>query len=431
MNKTKETFVFGFALFAGFFGAGNLILPPLLGFKSGPDWWIVSIGFIISTTIIPLLAIFAHAKLQGTMLDFGNKVSPLFSTVFCFAVYAIVVALPCPRTAAVTHEIAIAPNFGTSALLTSLVYFALVFVFAVNRSQVLNLLGKYLTPIIVLILLAIIFIGIFSPLKEMKLSVIDTPLVSGFLEGYQTYDAIAGMVTGGIVIVSINNLKTNLSFVEKKRMIAKSGIIAMAGLFVIYTGLIVTGAIYSTQFEANISRTELLSVLALKTLGDVGSTFLSVLVSLACFTTAVAIVVSIADFFKAYFTFYKKAYLITAIICCLIGVIVGQLDVNYIIDMALPALMFIYPICIVLILLNVVPEKVASKRVFKWVVFVAFIFSIPDFLGFFVPSEKLENLNTFIPMAKENLGWVIPAILTFFLVNLFENLNRQVKILPF
>jgi LIVCS family branched-chain amino acid:cation transporter len=119
MNKTKETFVFGFAIFAAFFGAGNLILPPLLGFNSGPDWWLVTLGFITSATIIPLLALFGHAKLQGTMLDFGNKVSPLFSLIFCLCVYVIAITLPCPRTAAVTHEMAIEPFFGTSSILTT------------------------------------------------------------------------------------------------------------------------------------------------------------------------------------------------------------------------------------------------------------------------------------------------------------------------
>ncbi|MDP5157438.1 MAG: branched-chain amino acid transport system II carrier protein [Flaviramulus sp.] len=420
MNKTRETFVFGFALFSGFFGAGNLILPPLLGFKSGPDWWIVAIGFIITTTIIPLLSIFAHAKLQGTMYDFGKKVSPLFSTIFCFVIYAIVIALPCPRTAAVTHEIAIAPNFGTSALLTSLLYFILVFIFVFNRSQVLNILGKYLTPIIVLILITIICVGIFSPLTEMNISTFQTPLISGLLEGYQTYDAIAGLVTGGMVIVSINSFKTSLNFEEKKKMISKSGIIAMGGLFIIYLGLIVIGAIYNKQFDTNISRTELLSGIALKTLGLIGSTFLSVLVSLSCFTTAVAIIVSIADFFKVYFKTFKNAYFYTTSFCCLVGILIGQMDVKYIINIALPALMFIYPICIVLILLNIMPEKMASKLVFRCVVLIAFIFSIPDFLGFVFPTNNLENLKSLIPLANQNLGWVLPAFLTFILVNIFE-----------
>tara|TARA_R110002096_G_scaffold37588_2_gene104330 strand:+ start:3571 stop:4848 length:1278 start_codon:yes stop_codon:yes gene_type:complete len=423
MNKTKETFVFGFALFAGFFGAGNLILPPLLGFNSGPDWWLVAFGFLTSATIIPLLAIFAHAKLQGTMFDFGKKVSPVFSLIFSFCVIAITIALPCPRTAAVTHEMAIAPYFGTSALLTSIIYFVLVFIFVMNRNQALNILGKYLTPIIVLIVLSIVAVGIFSPISEMNPSNFEIPIISGLLEGYQTYDAIAGMIMGGVVLVSINNSKNEMSFVEKRTMIAKSGFIAMFGLLIIYAGLIYVGALYSSEFESNISRTNLLSGLATKTLGDIGSTFLSVLVALACFTTAVAIIVSVADFFKSYFKQYPKAYLITAIICSVVGILVGQMNVKYIIDIALPALMFIYPICIVLILLNVISEKFASKMVFRAVVLIAFIFSIPDFLGFIIPVENLEFINKTIPLAKQNLGWVLPALVTFILVNIFEKLK--------
>ena len=230
MNKTKETFVFGFALFAGFFGAGNLILPPLLGFNSGPDWWLVAIGFIISATLIPLLALFGHAKLQGTMLDFGNKVSPLFSLIFCLCVYLIAIALPCPRTAAVTHEMAIAPIFGTSSLLTSIIYFTLTFVFVMNRNKVLEIIGKYLTPIIVFILLAIILVGIFSPSNGTSLSSFDTPIISGLLEGYQTYDAIAGLMMGAVVIISINNLKGDLSYAEKKIMLANNPFELDAGI---------------------------------------------------------------------------------------------------------------------------------------------------------------------------------------------------------
>ena len=156
MNNTKRIFLFGFVLFAGFFGAGNLILPPLLGYNSGPDWWLVAFGFIITTTVIPFLSLFAHAKLQGTMLAFGNKVSPLFSLIYCIVMYLIIVALPSPRTAAVTHEMVIEPILGTPAIWTSLIYFSLVFLFVINRSKALNILGKYLTPIIVIMVLFLI-----------------------------------------------------------------------------------------------------------------------------------------------------------------------------------------------------------------------------------------------------------------------------------
>ena len=287
-----------------------------------------------------------------------------------------------------------------------------------NRNNIIEILGKYLTPLIVLILLTIIGVGIFSSSDLMNPSSLETPIISGLLEGYQTYDALAGLLTGGIVIISINNYQPNMSFEDKKSMIAKSGFIAMFGLFIIYAGLIFVGALYNSDFAVDISRTELLLGLSIKTLGNIGSTFLSILVALACFTTAVGIIVGTGDFFKGLFKKFQYAYLIAVIICCLLGVLIGQFDVKYIIDIALPVLMFIYPLSIVLILLNVVPEKYASKRVFRVVVLITFLFSISDVLAFAAPNINLEAITKFIPLAEKSLGWVLPAFLTFVVVNL-------------
>ncbi len=420
MNNKKTILIIGFALFASFFGAGNLILPPYLGFNSGPDWWLVAFGFIMSATVIPLLALFGHARLQGTMLDFGNKVSPLFSLVFCLCVYTIAITLPIPRTAAVAHEMAIQPFFNTSSLLTSSLYFGIAFIFIMKRNSILSILGKFLTPLIVVILLAIIIIGIFSSPDTVNASILETPaLVAGLLEGYQTYDALGGILIGGVVIISLN-LEGGISFEDKKSIIAKSGLVAATGLFIIYAGMIAVGALHNTEFDASITRPGLLSGLSIKTLGNIGNLFLSVLISLACFTTAVSVIVGTADFFKGLFKESQMAYTITAIISCIIGVLVGQFDVHYIIVVALPALMFIYPLTIVLILLNVVPQKYATKLVFKAVVLITFIFSIPDFLGFLMEAEWLTNLKESIPLANQNLGWVLPALATFIVVNVFQ-----------
>lgn len=416
MNKNKLILIFGFALFAGFFGAGNLILPPFLGFNSGPDWLLVSIGFIISATLIPFLALFGHAKLQGTVLDFGNKVSPLFSKIYSFCVVLIAISLPSPRTAAVTHEMSIAPYFNTSSLLTSAIFFSFVFLFAIKRSKILDILGKFLTPIIVIMLLGMILIGVFGPIPVMAPSKFNTPFADGFLEGYQTYDAIAGVLMGGMLIITLNKFG-KFSVVEKKKIIVKSGAIAMLGLFFVYMGLIALGAFYNSGFENDITRTELLLGLTIKTTGNFGSNFLSILVGIACFTTAVAIVVSVADLAKKYFNDNHKVYYLTSFVVCVIGVVVGQFDVHYIINIALPALMFIYPITIVLILLNALPDKYASFLTFRLVVLVTFIFSIPDFLKFIVPVESLQGIQSIIPLSTVCLGWVIPAILTFVLVN--------------
>lgn len=420
MSDTKKIFLYGFALFAGFFGAGNLILPPFLGFKAGDDWWLVAIGFLITTTVIPMISLFGHAKLQGTMLDFGKKVSPKFSLVYCIVMFFIIIALPAPRTAAVTHEMAIGPLFNTPPLLTSCIYFALVLLFVLNRSKALNLLGKYLTPIIVVMILTIIVLGLVAPPEAMNLSSFETPIVDGLLEGYQTYDAIAGIVMGGVIIISLNK-HGSIPYSEKKKIIVKSGFIAMLGLFIIYTGLIAVGALYNGEFATDITRTDLLLGLSKLMLGDIGATFVSVLVALACFTTAVAIVVSLADFFKSLYADKHQVYVIVAILCCIVGVIMGSFDVGFIIDTAIPALLFIYPVSIVLIFLNVLPERFSKPLVFRAVVIVTFLFSIPDVLGYLSPSNSLNKLTSYIPLAQYSLGWVLPATLTLIIFAFLPN----------
>ena len=156
MKQSKQTLVIAFALFSLFFGAGNLILPPYLGYNAGDGWFWVLIGFSISAVIIPILAIYGHAKLQGTILDFANKVSPTFAILFSILIYLIAIALPSPRTASFTYEMAIEPFFQISSLELSSIYFALVLVFVLNRNRMLSIIGKFLTPLIVCILLIII-----------------------------------------------------------------------------------------------------------------------------------------------------------------------------------------------------------------------------------------------------------------------------------
>tara|TARA_R110002153_G_scaffold58444_1_gene160324 strand:- start:2273 stop:3550 length:1278 start_codon:yes stop_codon:yes gene_type:complete len=418
MFKKKEILVTAFALFSLFFGAGNLILPPLLGFNSGNQWLIVTIGFCLSAMVIPILGILAHAKLQGTLMDFGKKISPTFSLIYAFFIYAIAIALPSPRTASVTHEMAIQPFWDISPWFTSSFYFGLVFVFAMNRSKILVILGKILTPAIILILLFVIGITIFSFPFEFGTTAIASPFTNGILEGYQTFDAIGAVVVGGVIIISINLRHTDASYEDKKSLIRSAGWLAGLALFLIYLGLILSGALAHSVFDANTSRTALLSGLAINSLGSVGNLFLSILVGIACFTTAVGIVTGTADFVKSRFNDSQTAYNITAVIGSILGVLMGQFNVGYIIAVALPSLMFIYPITIILILLNVVPDKYGSPLVFKAVTIATILFSIPDFLGSISAIAPTADTFSWIPLQEYSLGWVLPALIVFVITNM-------------
>jgi len=425
MNKTKETWILGFALFSLFFGAGNLLLPPLLGYQSGPDWWWIVIGFVITGVVIPVLGILAHAKLQGTMYDFGKKISPTFSVIYCVLIYMISIAIPSPRTASATHEIAIFPFFETDSLLTSSIYFFLVFIFVLNRSKIINLIGKFLTPLIVLIVLSVIFVGLFSSNFGMNASNFKSPFITGMLEGYQTFDAIGAVLVGGVIIISLN-LKGITSSSDKYFLIKRAGFIAGAGLTLVYAGLVAVGAFYGSEIfvdgalDQDMQRANLLRGISIETLGRIGTAFLSVLVALACFTTAVGIVTGTADYFKGLLNNSQKVFVITAAIGSLAGVLIGQMNFGTIVHIALPVLMFIYPITIVLILLNVLSERWSSPLVFKGVVLVTFVFSIPDFLGSIKMGYVLESVTPYIPLSSQGLGWVIPAFVSFGMLNVVQ-----------
>ncbi|NCT17122.1 MAG: branched-chain amino acid ABC transporter substrate-binding protein [Flavobacteriaceae bacterium CG02_land_8_20_14_3_00_34_13] len=424
MNKTKEILITGFALFAMFFGAGDLILPPFLGFQTGLDWGWVALGFVISAVAIPILGLFAHAKLQGTMLDFANKFSPKFSLVYCILVYLIAVILPAPRTAAVTHEMAIMPYFEISALTTSFFYFGLVLVFVWNRSIIIDWIGKYLTPLIVIILLLIIGLSFFVSGNELALSTRVNPFSHGMLEGYQTFGAIAAIVSGGIIIISLNK-KNSLSYTEKKVFIFKASIVAGIGLLLVFTGLILTGALLQNNFNVDATRTEILSGISLITLGNNGRVLLSLLISLACFTTAVGVITGTADFIKGIFKESQLAYRITAILACLIGVFVGQLNVGSILTIAVPVLLFIYPITIIMIFLHTLPNRLVTVFVFRTVILTTLLFSVPDVLGS-LQISFLQPVQNFLPLGIYNVGWLLPAFVVFLLANVFQTKKRPV-----
>ena len=230
-------------------------------------------------------------------------------------------------------------------------------------------------------------------------------------------------MVGGVIIISLK-LKNQRSIDDMCNLIRKSGFVAGLGLFIIYAGLIAVGAFYGKEIfidgtlSNDMQRATLLRGISTTTLGNIGTVFLSVLVALACFTTAVGIVTGTSDYFKGLFKNSPKAYTITAVIGCLIGIGVGQLDFHTIIMIALPILKFIYPITIVLIILNILPDRFATSIVFKSVVLITLIFSIPDFLGFVVEADWLVQLKSILPFAKFSLGWVLPALIIWVLLNL-------------
>ncbi len=443
-----------FALFSLFFGAGNLILPPFLGVQAGENWSLVALGFVISAVLIPILGIFAHAKLQGTIYDFGAPLGKGFSLVYAALIYGIALALPAPRTASVTHEMAVMPYVDSPYWLTSLVYFTAVFVVAMNRSKILDFFGKITTPLILLVLTALIVSALWAPEAALLPSSLPNPFGAALLEGYQTFDAIAAVVIGGVLIVSIHksrstvNENTSEATHQMKKTLRFAALFSAAALALIYVGLIYAGAQSQGAFTPESSRTDILQGVAQMFLGGPGRWALSVLVSLACFTTAVGVVTGTADYVASFFekpedhkraetlatqpTFLhaipaRKVYVATAALGSVLGVLMGQLPVVHIIAIAVPALVFIYPFTIILMALHVLPAAWARPHAFKAAIVVCALANTPAFLDS-LGYSGLEAATAFMPLSDQGLAWGLPVIGTVFVCKFVKaNLETPTK----
>ncbi len=450
-----------FALFSLFFGAGNLILPPYLGVQAGADWALVAFGFVISAVLIPILGIFAHAKLQGTIYDFGAPLGKGFSLTYAALIYGIALALPAPRTASVTHEMAIMPFIDSPYWLTSLVYFSLVLLAALNRSKLLDLFGKITTPAILVVLTALIGMAFLAPEVTLDPTTMENPFGSSLLEGYQTFDAIAAVVIGGVLLVSIQKMQAkgkatptnadqtanvdeaanviaaqapngnqaqpdNNPYHQQKSTVRFAAVFSAITLSAIYVGLIYAGAQAQGNFDAASSRSVILQGVAQLFLGNTAPLGLGILVALACFTTATGIVTGTADFVASYFEgpghapgTAKKVFVGVAIAGAILGVLMGQFPVVYIIAIAVPALVFIYPTTIILMALHVLPNSWATPTAFKATVICCFIVNTPAFLDS-LGYSALQEATTWMPLSAQGLAWVLPVLLTLLGVKIFS-----------
>lgn len=431
MNKSNLTdvVVVGFALFAMFFGAGNLILPPYIGLLAGKSWILTLLGFGLTGIGLPLLGVMVMAKNDGSIEKFSGNFSRVFSILLgLLIILSIGPMLAIPRTGATTYEVAIKPIFpNISPLLSSIIYFAFTYYFAINRSTVIDKIGKRLTPTLLIMLAIIIFKGFLVPIGDVVNTGIKNPFGVSFLEGYHTMDALASIFFAGVVI---NNIKARgYSKVEDQiRLTVYAGAIAALGLFFVYGGLMYLGATTSSEFTGNIERTTLLLAIAEKTLGKVGKIPLGIAVALACLTTAVGLTVSTGEYFSE-ITQGKLSYRFVVTATVIFSALIASFGVESIIKFSAPILVTLYPVVIVLMVMNIFKEKIRNKAIYATTIIGALIISIFDGLeAFKINFYPIEKMITHLPFAESGLAWISTAMIGFILGNIiFRDKSLKTK----
>ncbi len=433
--KKKDIMICGFALFAIFFGAGNLIFPPYLGVLAGDRWYVAMFAFLLSDPVLPILGVVATAKLGGRADDLGKRVSPKFSKlVGTIAILTIGPLFAVPRTGATTHEILIRPLFpGVPGWLTSVVFFAVTYYIALNPSKVIDIIGKYLTPCLLLILGLIVVVAIVNPPDPMMTTETPKLFTLGFKEGYQTMDALGSPLMAGIVISDLVRRGYDDEETQLKASL-QVGLVAFILLALVYGSLTYAGATVGGHFDGNTERTALLIGMVDLMLGNVGTVFMGVAVTLACLTTSTGLTSTCGNYFESVSN-GKVKYKQVVTVAVLVSFGLSFLGVDGLISVAVPILSAIYPVMIVLILMSLFDSKIKYNLTYTGAVVGAFSVSLVQSLNMasvMRGGSLLAGPTAFIqtlPLAKFGFEWLIPAIvggLIFTLVSKYASVGKTI-----
>lgn len=401
-----DIFVIGFALFSMFFGAGNVIFPPYLGLGCGSQWFLGFACYYLADIGLALLALFAILR-QGGPEGVTRRLGKIPAAILMSAiVLCIGPMLAIPRTAATTYEMSLAPLVsGFSPVLFSALFFLLILFLCIKESAVVDIVGKVLTPALLIGLLILIVKGVIDPIGPVPDRVlVDNVPFTGIEAGYQTMDVLAAMVFG-IIVLKSTKAKGHDDPKSLFRVVAGAGAVAGAALLVVYLGLTYLGVTMSKFFDLSVLRTYLVVSIVRNLMGHAGTVLFAVVVALACVTTAVALVSSAAGYFSSLSGGrLRYSWLVFAI--CLFSAVFSCIGLDQIVSIAAPVLNIVYPPTLVLIFLSFFDRRIRSDWVFRMAALGALLTSILTTAADFGPSVPFLNA---LPLSSLGFGWVLPA----------------------
>ena len=414
-KKLLDTIIIGFALFAIFFGAGNLIFPPYLGVTAGENWGIATLAFLISDPLLSIIAVMVVAALGGSALNVGRRVHPLFaSALAAICVLLIGPIFAVPRTGASTHEIFVQSYFPSAPQwITSLVFFGIVLWITYKENSVMDAIGKYLTPILLLILFLIFVGAVLQPNASFAATDRTGLFAQGFKEGYQTMDVLGAPLLAGVVMKDI----TRRGYLNKKdqfRMMFGVGIVAFILLALVYSTLAYSGASMSTVIDSTAQRAAMLTTIVKNLLGSWGQLAMGLAVCFACLTTAIGLTTTFGQYFEEVSKgkiSYKKTILVTVAV----EFIISFVGVDSLINLAVPVLTFIFPIMIALILFSAFDQYIPYDWTYLGAIIGAGIVglvqginTLSQLLGGKLLGDAVKLIGTF-PLATYGLEWIVPT----------------------
>jgi len=419
--KKKELLMIGLMVFSVFFGAGNLIFPPIIGKQAGTNVVTTMLFFSITAIIFPILGVVAVAKSNG-LRNLANRVDPIFSIIFTIATYlAIGPALAMPRAGTLPFEIAISPYIpanvpkGLILFIYTTVFFGVVYWLSLSPNKLLERISKITSPIF-LVLILMLFVGTF--LKPMGGYMPPEPLyaknmgLQGFLDGYLTLDALAGL-NYGLVVVYVIKQKNVLEESKIAKIVISTGIFAGILLFVVYMMLAHVGASSISKFPNTSNGAEILADVMKYLYGNFGAVLLACMFTVACLNIGVGLTTSLSQYFHSMVK--RVPYKVWATIWVIWSYMLANLGLNKIMEYSVPVLLAIYPASLVLIVLALIDKYIkGSSTVYRFAIYPTVVISIIhtlDKINIEIPLAS--SLVKKLPLQSADLGWLSAAGICF------------------
>lgn len=413
---SKQSLFVGVTLFSMFFGAGNLIIPPLLGLQAGEAVVPAMVGFLVTGIGLPMLGIIA-VGLAGTIRDLASRVHPLFAHVFVAAIYlAIGPCLAIPRTSSTSFEMfePLLPaglSLEVARLVFSVVFFAVAYLLAMHPNALTRLLGRITGPALIALLVFVIGAALFDPasgLEAAHATYASAPAMSGFLTGYQTMDLLASLTFGIVIATNIRELGVT-DDAGLTREVSRAGIFAGVLMGIIYCGLALVGVNIAAVLPGATNGAEILAASAGQHFGTVGTVVVAAIFLLACLNVCIGLISCCGTYFSDEFP--RIPYRVWALGFAVFSCVVSNFGLDAILTFSVPLLNAMYPMAIVLVVMGIL-HKMCDGMPAVWpcavgltaVVSIATSLRDAFFTGAWLPFDVL-------PFADLGMNWVVPALL--------------------
>ena len=352
-SKNISYLVVGLALFSMFFGGGNLIFPLFVGQLAQDQWIFATCGFILTAVLVPFLGAITMVIYKGNYTRFFSCLGNRGGFLLAFLLLGVWIPLgSAPRCITLAFS-SLAKHFTMPALwLFSIGYCLLVGWISTKRSRMLDILGYILTPALLLCIAVIVFMGLKNA-SGLELSSFSGSemLVRGMKEGYNTMDLIASFFFTSSIISILKKEDENENKILKTML--HSSVIGVLLLGIVYVGLILTAAQHAPHL-AGVPKVQLLVHVANTSLGADWGVVAALAVTLACFTTSVALASVYIDFLKEQvFKGRQWVSLAVTLVVTFVMSIFGLEGISFVTE---PVLQIFYPLLFILIVWNVGKE---------------------------------------------------------------------------